>query len=104
MIKLPENCKFYFQIIFIIFFPLKLKNFVKFFYFKLINFLDWTKDIDKKILVDLINENPLSKWDKIKVDSNIKIYKKKVIINIRKNSFIDRKQSFDSYKNNSYCL
>jgi len=29
-------------------------------------------------MVDLINENPNGKWEKIKFESNIKIYKKKV--------------------------
>lgn len=59
--------------------------------FKLIYFLDWTQDIDKKTLVDLINENPSTKWDKIKIETNIKIYKKKVIINFKEYLIIDRK-------------
>lgn len=41
-------------------------------------YLDWTKDVDKKILVDLINENVEGQWDKIKIDKRIRCYKKKL--------------------------
>ena len=41
---------------------------------------DWTRDYDKKILCDLINEKPHPDlWKPIKKEKNLIIYKKKVI-------------------------
>jgi CRISPR/Cas system endoribonuclease Cas6 (RAMP superfamily) len=39
---------------------------------------DWTNDYDKKIFIDFINDNINDKYDKIKDEKIIKIFKRKV--------------------------